>query len=292
MKAMHGSVSGALPGLAAGALILCMAAPSYAFDVNGFMPAPGEGDVAISYTTEGYDHFWAGEEKVSPPEVGEVETNSLSVWFQYGFTDRVALVANLPYVEVSSDGTQSAAGNPDFVDKDDLQDLSALVKVRLLSSGGGGAAKHSLLGAVGVRTPASSYEANAPVDIGDGTTDALLRLVYQVEAGAFYFSQQVGYDLRGDDAPDGYPLYTELGYTFGRVTVNGFLSVLVADDGTDIGDPGFTFPSNREEYQRVGAKVYARLGDRVGLSVSGFDALDGRNTGDASGLSAGLNFRF
>lgn len=282
---MHGSFSRAVPGLAIGALALCLAVPSYAFDINGFLPAAGEGDVAVSYTAEGYDHFWVGETKVSDPGVGEVEINSLSVWFDYGFTDRIALVANLPHVDADSDGLGG------FEDSG-LQDLSALVKVRLLSSGGGGTARQSLVGAVGVRTPASDYEANLPVDLGDGSTDALLRLVYQVEAGAFYFSQQVGYDIRGEDAPDGYPLYTEIGYTFGRVTVNGFLSVLVADDGTDIGDPGFTFPSNREEYQRLGAKVYARLTDRVGLSVAGFDTLDGRNTGETSGLSAGLNFRF
>ncbi len=107
-----------------------------------------------------------------------------------------------------------------------------------------------------------------------------------------YASQQVGFDSRGDDVPDSFPLYTEAGYTFGRVTGSLFYSRLIADGGTDIGDPGFTFPSNQEEYSRAGGKVYVRVGPRVGASASAFTTLDGRNTGDTTGGSLGLVLRF
>jgi len=194
--------------------------------------------------------------------------------------DDLALVGNVAHVNAESDGLGG------FEDSG-LQDLSVLLKYRFLSSG-----PHSLLAAGGVRTPLSDYEANLPVDLGDGTTDVLARLVYLFNSGAFYFSQQVGYDFRGDDAPDGVPLYTELGFTTGSLTWIGFYSQLTARDGTDIGDPGFTFPSNKDEYSRVGAKIYARLGDRWGFSVLGFTTLDGRNSGDTQGFSLGTNVRF
>ena len=266
---------------AIGALLLPLTAwPAGAFDINGFMPEAGRGDLAVSYTAESYDEFWVGDTRVSDPGVGEVETDSLAVWFQWGFTDNFALVANLPYVDTTSDGLGG------FEDSG-LQDLSVMLKYRFLSSG-----PHNLVGGVGVRTAASDYEANLPVDLGDNTTDTLLRLVYQFQRETFYFSQQVGYDLRSDDAPDGIPLYTELGATFGRVTYSGFYSRLIADDGFDIGDPGFTFPGLQEEYSRAGLKVYGRITGRVGLSGAYFTTLDGRNTGDTSGFSIGANFGF
>lgn len=268
----------------AAAALLAAATPALALDLNGFLPGRGSGSVAFSLTREGYDEFFVGETKVSDPGVGEVDITSISVWLQWGITDDFALVANLPHVDADSDGLGGFA-------ESGLQDLEVLGKYRFLLADSG-AARHSLLGAVGLRTPLSDYEANLPVDIGDGTTDFLARLVYQFETGRFYFSQQVGLDLRGDDAPDGFPLYTELGVTHGRVTVSGFYSNYIADDGTDIGDPGFTFPSNQEEFQRGGAKVYARLGDRLGLSLAGFTTFDGRNTGDLSGFSAGINVDF
>lgn len=273
--------SAAGAGLAA-ALLLPAAVSG--LDLNGFLPAPGEGAAALSYTGEAYDEFWAGEVRVEEPALGEVETTSLSLWFRWGFTDRLSVVANLPYVEVSTDGF---AGLED----DGAADLEALVLFRALEASRG-AVLHRLVAGAGVRTPASDYEGDAPISLGDDTTDALLRLIYQLERGSFYLSQQVGFDARGSDAPDTFPLFTELGYTFGRVTVSAFYSNLLADGGTDIGDPGFTFPSNQEEYERAGAKLYGRFTDQLGASVAAFTTLDGRNTGDATGLSAGLVFDF
>jgi hypothetical protein len=250
---------------------------AHGYDMNGFMPAAGEGALALSFSSEGYDEFWAGETKVSPPAgLGEVDTQSLTLWGRYGFTDRIAVVANLPYVDTEGDGL---AGFEDS----GISDLTALVQVRLADFGGG----HSLTGAAGVRTDVGGYEGDAPVSLGDASTDALLRLVYQLQRGGFYFSQQVGYDLRGEDVPDGLPLHTELGYTFGRSTVNAFYTRYIADDGTDIGDPGFTFPSNQEDFERAGAKVYFRLGGTFGVTASAYTTLDGRNTGDSTGISVG-----
>lgn len=260
------------------------AAPALALDLNGFLPGRGQGSVAFSVTDEGYDEFFVGETKVSDPGVGDVEIQSIAVWLQWGLTDDFAVVANVPYVSAESDGLGR-------FDESGLQDLTVFGKYRF-GTFGGGAARQALLGALGVRTPLSDYEANLPVDIGDATTDLLARLLYHLEAGRFYLSQQVGYDLRGDDAPDGFPLYTEVGVGGGRATLSAFYANYSADDGTDIGDPGFTFPSNREEYERAGAKLYARLGARLGLSLAGFTTLDGRNTGDLSGISAGVNLDF
>lgn len=273
-------------GLAAAvALALAMPVATSALDLNGFLPAAGEGAAALSYSTESYDEFWAGDTKVpAPGGLGEVETDTISLWFRWGFTDRFSVVGNVPYVDVSTDGTEG------FED-DGVGDAELLALFRALDVSSGNA-NHRLVAGVGVRTPVQNYVADAPVSLGDGSTDLLLRLVYQLEVGGFYLSQQVGYDSRGDDVPDTFPLFTEAGYTVGRVTGSLFYSRLFADGGTDIGEPGFTFPSNEEEYSRAGGKVYARFTDALGASVAGFTTLDGKNTGDTTGFSAGVVLNF
>ncbi|MGH9750301.1 MAG: hypothetical protein ACRD6R_10295 [Candidatus Polarisedimenticolia bacterium] len=260
-----------------------MGGAASALDINGFTRAKGKGDVAFSFTSESYDEFWVGRTKVTDPGLGEVETRSLSVWLAYGLNDRLTLIANLPWVRAEGDGS---AG---FEEKD-LQDLSLLGQF-VLASGGSGA-RHALVGAVGFRIPASGYEANTPVDIGDGSDDWLFRLVYQLRHRGFYLSQQIGVDLRSGDTPDGFPLYTEIGATWGKVTLTAFYQRLESEEGTDIGDPGFTFPSNQDEFERTGAKVYWRLHDRIGVALAGWNTLGGRNTGDSTGASFGFNFGF
>jgi hypothetical protein len=274
-----------VPAALTAALALGGAPACSALDLNGFFPARGEGDLALSVTRESYDEFWAGTRKVSNPGVGEVETTSVALWMRWGVTDDLALIADLPWVDAASDGLGG------FSDSG-VQDLSLAAQYRFARLGGGGPVRHSFSGALGVRTALGDYEANRPVSLGDGSTDVLARLVYQLEGDGFYFSQQIGYDLRGGDVPDGFPLYSELGYTAGRVTTNAFYLRYVADGGTDIGDPGFTFPSNQDETERLGLKVFVRAGERFGFSLGGFTTLSGRNSGDATGYTAGFVTRF
>lgn len=263
-------------------LSLCLAAlPSLASDLTGFLPEEGTGHLAVSFTDESYDEFWRGTEKRPTPGVlGEISTASTSVWFNWGLTDRLALVVDAAHVDVDSDGTAGMADSG-------LQNLTAFLAYRLWSRDDG-ATRHSLVGALGARTPLESYVANAPVARGDETTDGLVRLVYLLQHGRFYWSQQLGFDLRSDDAPDGLPIYTEVGYTAGRLTWIGWHSLYLADGGTDIGEAGFTFPGNQEEYQRLGAKLVCRFTDGWSGFAGAFDTLDGRNSGVATGWSVGI----
>jgi hypothetical protein len=277
------SVRSGAAALGLGSLAV-VAAPGAApaFDIDGFLPSAGQGDLAISHTFEAYDEFWVGDTEVEDPGVGRVETGSLSLWMQYGLTDDVALLGNVAYVDAASDGAGGFAANG-------LQDRAVMLKARLKSIPQG-RAQHSFVAGFGVSSPASGYEANSPVDLGDGTTDVLLRLVWLWQGPSVYFSQQLGYDIRDEDAPDGIPLHSALGVTVRRVTAIAMYSGHLADGGTDIGDPGFTFPSNGDEYHRFGAKLYTRLSERTGASIAAFTTVDGRNAGKATGFSAGVNF--
>lgn len=253
--------------------------PVFSLDLDGYSPSRGEGTVALSFTSESWDEFWRGDTLVRNAGVGSADILSWTLWGRYGLTDRWTLIANLPYVDADSDGTMG-------FQQSSVQDLSVVAQYRLFESSLG-TGTQSWSAAVGGRFPVGDYDANLPIDVGDGTTDVLTRLVWRWQGDGVYVSQQLGFDLRSEDAPNHFPLYTEVGVTTGRLTWSGTFQWLLADGGTDIGDPGFTFPSNREEYQRIGAKLYARLGDRWGLSVGGFTALDGRNTADTTGFFVG-----
>lgn len=272
---------------AAALAALCLAlgaGPAFAWNMNGFLRDRGRGDVAVSYNMESYDEFWAGETETSAPPLGTVTNQSVSTWFAFGLLDQLTLFGSLPWVESEGDGSANLS-------ESGLQDVTIMGAFRIARFGG--SASHTFVGALGGRTPVSDYVADAPVSIGDGTTDGLLRVVYQLQVSSFYLSQQVGYDLRGDDAPNGFPLYTEAGWTFAnRYTLNGWYSKYIAEDGTDIGDPGFTFPSNKEELDRIGGKVYARVNDWFGATAGGFTTLAGRNTGKSTGWNLGVNASF
>lgn len=258
---------------------LWLGGPALSVDLDGYAPPRGEGSVALSFTSESWDEFWRGETRVRNPGVGSADIVSWTLWGRYGLTDRWTLIGTLPYVDAESDGTMGFA-------QSSVQDLTVVAQYRFFE-GPLGSGTQSWSAAFGGRFPVGDYDANLPIDVGDGTTDVLTRLVFRWQGRRAYVSQQLGFDLRSEDAPDQLPLYTEVGVTTGQLTWSGMFQWLLADGGTDIGDPGFTFPSNQEEYQRVGLKLYARLSDRWGLSAGGFTAVDGRNTADTTGFFLG-----
>jgi hypothetical protein len=250
---------------------------------NAFLPRAGGATIAVSQTFEYYDEFWRGDEVVSNPGLGRVETGSATVWMQAGLTDDLALAANFAYVDVRSDGTDGLADQG-------LQDRAFLLRWRFLDTMPGGW-HHSLVAGAGLRMPASGYDPNSPVALGDGTTDGLFRLVYQAQYDAFwgtYLAVEAGYDARESAAPDGASLRGELGATFYRLSLAGILHATWADGGSDIGDPGFTFPGLNEEWVRLAGNAYYRVSPTFGLALSGFTVLDGRNTGRSRGVSTSL----
>ena len=258
-----------------------LAAPAAALQVTPSQPAAGEWNLALSLSQESYDEFWVGSQKVSEPMLGEVETTAISLWARYGIPDRISVAVSVPYVDVDTDGL---AGMEDS----GMQDVEASVQWRLLEVDRGAWNHRVSLGA-SIRTPAGSYEGNAPISLGDDTTDAIVGAGWAGSTGPWLVSAQATYALRGEDAPDTSNLRLEVGRSFGpRVWTALGYGLQRASSGTDIGEPGFTFPSNKEELDRIDAELYVSMTPQLGLSVRAWDTLSGRNTGDSTGLSLGL----
>jgi hypothetical protein len=251
--------------------------------LNGFLPEPGSATVAVSHTLESYDEYWVGPTAVTDSLLGEVETGSVSLWVDVGLSRDVALTAQIAYVDVASMGLlgQSAAG---------LQDRALLLRWRFLQGETSGY-RHSFVAGGGVRAPASGYEPNRAIALGDGSLDGLFRLVYQVQAdhlAGAWLAGELGFDMREDDVPNGMSLNAELGAVAGRAALSAWVTRVWADGGPNLGDVGFTYPEVDEEWVRVGGKAYVGISGHTGLAISAFATPKGENTGKATGTSAAL----
>lgn len=271
----------------AGALGAVLASgPAGAQGLNGFLPEARAATVAVSHTLESYDEYWVGATSVTDSLLGKVETGSVSLWVDVGLAEDVALIAQLAYVDVASDGLlgQSASG---------LQDRGLLLRWRFLNAEAAGY-RHALVAAAGLRDAAAGYEPDRAVALGDGSRDGLFRLVYQIQAdhlAGAWLATEVGFDVREGDVPDGMSLNAELGAGLGRASVSATVTRVWADGGPNLGDVGFAYPEVDEEWWRVGGKVYVGVSDRVGLAFSGFATPKGENTGKAAGTSTALVLR-
>lgn len=250
---------------------------------NAFLPDAGHATLAVSHTFETYDEFWVGADRVSNPGLGRVETATTSLWLQAGVLEDLAVLANFAYADIRTDG---AGGMQD----QGFADRTFLLRYRPVHAQRA-AWRHSLVLGAGARLPASGYDPDGPVALGDGTNDALLRLTYQAQRDSFrgaYFATELGYDVRGEGAEDAWLLHGEVGATFARLSLGTSVSGVWSDGGTDIGEDGFTFPGLDEDVLRWNGTAYLKISPRYGVAASAFTTFDGRNTGRSRAASTSL----
>lgn len=269
-------------GWVAAVLMLAASQAAQAQGDSGFLRGEGKLDLVFSYGLDTYNEFWIGDTKVKNPPFGRVTRQYFTAHGAYGITDDVDLTLNAAYVHVDTDNV--------FNDEDGIQDLTAAARIRV-GSQRFGSMTLNLLAAPGLKVPMSHYEDNSVPAIGDGQVDLHLRGIIQLvhDSGAF-IALETGYDVRFDAPPDEIPINLTGGVTFDRVTVSGFVSRIESLGGHDIGQG--SFPGVEEEYWRVGGGVYCRLSETLGVTASGWTTLDGKNTGDVDGFSAGVVLRF
>jgi hypothetical protein len=250
---------------------------------NGFLRGRGKFDIVLSYTEDSYDEFWIGDDKVSPPEVGEVTRESWTLYGAYGLRDDLDLFLSGSYVDAETDGTVP------FEDERDLQDAIFGLKWRFLEERAGPGA-FSLLLAPSIKQPLGDYENNDVTAIGDGQTDLRGRLIahYQFDVGAFV-ALESGYDRRNGAPDDEIPFHATVGATFANLTVAPFYSMVDSQGGYDIGEG--SFPGVEEDYTRYGVNAYFRINETFGLTGMWRTTSDGKNTGEAEAFSLGLVFR-
>jgi hypothetical protein len=261
------------------------------------------------YTRTTWDQYWEGTKKRSNGNIGQVDTQS-EVWFaNYGVTNRLNVIAMVPYVWTSAN-QGVLHGMKGF------QDITLTGKFRFLERP---FTKYGSLRAIGVVSgaiPLTDYTPDfQPLSIGSASKRISGRatLNFQSKLG-WFLNGSLGYTWRSNVALDRPYYYTdgqlfltnqvEMPDVFDYVVSAGYLKHGLNTEfsfrqqrtqgGGDIRPQDMPFVSNRMNYSQVGAMVlypvpkFHRMEGKVAFTY----IADGRNVGQGTTLMTQIQYRF
>lgn len=284
-----------------GALALLILPTTAAFaqlPVNGFYSKKGDVTVATSYSYKSSDDFYVGSELAgeNPAGLGEITSSILSIYAQYGISDRFSAVLTLPYISVKSeDGVADPINGTATVDG--VQDLGLSVKGKILDKDLGNVGDITLGAAAGVSFPLSDYAGGGILSIGNQATSVTGEAIFQYNSPFKVFTElQLGYSARSSDdfdVPNALLYSAKVGYIHKYFYVHSQLSIHDSIDGLDIGGEGFTspaiLPETEVDFTSLSFSLYVPVyKDLIGVSANVETTLDGRNFNDESGIGFGL----
>ena len=279
------------------ALLLGSAAASFAqTPLDGFMQGKNGGNITFSVNHEHYKSVYLYPNEINEtPVFGAVTRNSLNVFGNYGITNKLDVVFNVPFIQSTGEGDPTVLQRLGYTNEfTGAQDLTAFLKYELLKKG-----KVSVQGGLGVTTPISKYRVDqglqSIIAIGNRATtyNAILIGHYKDERG-FFITGQAGYSLRTTEVPDAVLSELKIGFAANRFYIAAQIGNQTSTGGVDILRSGFTgsFPATKVNYTKVGGTIYTPIDGNLGLSFSGGGLVDGRNVGKNYYGSAGLTYNF
>lgn len=256
------------------------------------------------YTNDKWTNYWEGELKRDNENIGSVTTQALMYVGNYGITDKLNVIAMLPYVK-----TEASGGT--LTGMEGIQDLSLGVKYNFFRKDFEKSSFRTF-GVLGFSTPLSDYTVDfLPLSIGMGSTTLSYRLTaYYKFANMFYVNGSGAYTWRSNVTLDRPAYFTNgqqyntdevempnvFDYVFNiGVLKNGLQAEItymqqVTLGGSDIRRQDMPFVSNRMNYAKAGALLMYYLPKPKGLAVRGsyMTTVTGRNVGQSNTFLAGL----
>ena len=257
----------------------------------------------VVYTREQWNQYWEGTRRRSNGNIGTLTTTQATPMLAYGITDRLNLLAALPFVQTdASDGVLNGQRG--------RQDLSVGVKYRAFSTA---LTSHGTLHGIVVVSgaiPTSEYTADFyPMSIGTSSRRATARAILQFAAqNGMYMNGTYGYTRRGNVRLDRVSYFTDgqlfltnevqmpdvsdasltIGYQRKGLTVPVVVTRQTTLGGGDIRRQDMPFVSNRMNVTRLDARVQYDVLRNVVVHVGGSQVLEGRNVGQGTTVMAGL----
>lgn len=268
--------------------------------VSAFMSGKGKGAVALSYNSESYDNvFLVPTDSKGVPVFNDVTLNSISLYATYGITDRLEVVASLPYITATGNASQAVLNELGYEnERSGIQDLSLFVKYNPFTAELGDNTL-SFQVAAGLRTPLGSYAVDeglqSIIAIGNRATSLNGLAIAQFKTGfGLFASTQAGCSLRNGEVPNALLGEIKLGYAGARFYVDAWYAGQVSDGGVNILGEGFTgfFPATDVSFNRAGINVFVPIAGGFGISGGVSKYLSGRNIGESTGVSGGLIYSF
>ena len=287
---------------------LCAALSHGAFaqsPTDALMMPKGVICVLGQYSNAQWDEYWEGTNKRSNLNIGTYTNQNGMLMANYGITDKLNVLAGLPYIWTDSDSY--------FEGESGVQDFSACLKYQALTlESDFGTFKFQATG--GVSIPVRDYVPDfLPFSIGIQSKTASLRgiLNYTTKMG-LYATVQAGHTWRSNTTldRDSY-LYNgqwyetdevpvpnmldatgRLGYINSKLQAEVFLDYFTGTDGDDIRYNDMPFQTNK--MQATTAVVYAKYFILQGLGIKDSDCqlLTGRNLGQRAMFYTGGAYMF
>jgi hypothetical protein len=289
---------------------LLLAAPALAqTPVDGLMMGRRSLCNVLTYSNSSWTEYWEGPRLRVNENIGTFRNQNVMAMSAYGLTDRLNVIAGVPFV-----WTKASAGQ--FAGQRGIQDLSLFLKYRLLTVGGTAGEFRAFVSG-GVSTPVTDYIPDIlPFSIGLGAQTASLRGIVHYNRKGFYATGHAGYVFRRNVAidrdayqfdgqvieshtvaiPNVIDASVRVGYLNRHVQIEGYLDQMTSQSGDDIRRQDMPFLTNKMDLTTAGgmAKVhlYTKSGAFFTLVGQVGQVLAGRNVGKARMVTLGVQHTF
>ena len=274
---------------------------------DGIMVAKRSVTATALYSHDSWDHYWEGSLNRINGNVGTVTTQMATLTGNYGLTNRLNILAGVPYVWThASQGTLHGQSG--------FQDLTLAVKYNALQLRVGDFGGLRLIGLVTGAIPLTDYTPDLqPLSLGTHSRriGGRLTMNFQGRQG-LYVNGSAAYTVRGNVKLDRSSYYTNgqlylsdevampnlfnyilsAGYRKKNMMFVGNFAQQQARGGGDIRRQDLPFVSNRTNFSQAGATVlYPMPGLRtLQYTFTYANTFEGRNVGQANTFTAGLMY--
>ena len=265
----------------------------------------------LTYMHSSWKEYWEGTTKRENKNLGTVTTQSVMFMSNYGVTDKLNVLVNVPYV-----WTNASAGT--LHGMKGFQDIELDIKYEFYNAKIG-KGKLSLIGVLGFSTPLTNYENDfLPMSIGLGSTNLYGRLTADYQNGILFTTISSAYVFRSNVTIDRTSYYTDeihytnevdmpnqlnsnlfIGIRKPNLTIQAQLMNMYTFGGFDIRKNDMPFVSNQMNMTSLGGHVKYFLPFVPNLEViAGVDCvidipglkISGRNVGQSTTYTAGLYY--
>lgn len=236
--------------------------------IDGFYKGKNNLDIALSGGFQTADTYVGS----FGPITYERTFGQGSVFAEYGLTSSFDVIATLPFI------------NSNF------QDFGVYLKKRIMKSTSD---KHQISLAGGYSGPASNYNTQSGLAIGQQAHQFIGKLVYQVSLPmGFYFQCQGGYNHNLDPVPSSYTFSGKLMYSNSNWYLDAWFN-----QQTGLGN--LYYPENNQDfrelnviYTQVGGTIYRTISERFGCFLNYSQIIDGNGTFLTKSANAGFVYKF
>jgi hypothetical protein len=271
-------------------------------EIDAIMMAKNRFCVGSIYQYSSWDKYWEGTNKRENLNMGTVSTQSIGVMGNYGITDNLNVLFNIPYVI-----TDASAGT--MKGQEGFQDLSLTVKYipfeKKIKNN-----TYTLYTIGSYSTPVSNYAIDyLPLSLGLGSKVATFRLMGDFQRGNFFTTLSGAYLFRSNveiernsyftnemhytnevDMPNVININLRAGYRTERLIAEAILDNWVTQSGGfDITQNNMPFPSNTMNALRLGTNIKYTFKKIPELALVGGTnyVIEGRNVGQSTTFYGG-----